>query len=65
MDIYAALNPITSSSLGQSSSIYTNNTQIGIGDQIHSNLPGKINLNSTTINASQSFLETQFKKSFI
>ena len=29
MDIYAALNPITSSSLGQSSSIYTNNTQLG------------------------------------
>ena len=58
MDIYAALNPITSSSLGQSSSIYTNNTQLGIGThQIQAQIfqANRFNVNSTTINASQSF----------
>ena len=46
MDIYAALNPITSSSLGQS--IYTSQTTVG-------SLSESQNLNSSTLGPSQSF----------
>ena len=46
MDIYAALNPITSSSLGQS--VYTTSTQVG-------NASNSFNLTNTTLGPSQSF----------
>ena len=46
MDIYAALNPITSSSLGQS--IYTTSTSVG-------NASNSLNLTSSTLGPSQSF----------